>query len=98
VFPELDKPRKLKHIWEALTTNHGNEPTSAEEADMMLPIQQPDFSVVKDGMKATWLGHSTVLIQDGYTNILTDPVFSERASPISFMGPKRFRRPACLIT
>ena len=40
--------------------------------------------------KVTWLGHSTFLIQlDGVT-ILTDPIFSERASPFTFAGPKRY--------
>ena len=37
-----------------------------------------------------WLGHSTFLIQVDGVNILTDPVFSERASPVSFAGPKRY--------
>lgn len=36
-----------------------------------------------------WLGHATVLIKSGKSYILTDPVLLGRASPISFMGPKR---------
>lgn len=43
------------------------------------------------GLRATWLGHSTVLLEiDGFT-ILTDPVWGPRASPFSFLGPKRFQ-------
>lgn len=38
----------------------------------------------------TWFGHSTVLIQMHGMNILIDPIFSNRASPVSFVGPKRF--------
>ena len=45
-------------------------------------------------MAVTWIGHSTVLIQAGGLNILTDPIWSERASPFSFVGPKRARAPA----
>ena len=42
------------------------------------------------GLRVTWMGHSTLLIEvDGMT-ILTDPVWSERASFVSFAGPKRF--------
>ena len=42
------------------------------------------------GVQVSWLGHSTFLIQlDGVT-ILTDPVFSNRASPFTFVGPKRY--------
>lgn len=45
---------------------------------------------IDTGLRLTWLGHSTVLLElDGY-RILTDPVFGERASPVSFAGPKRF--------
>jgi hypothetical protein len=45
---------------------------------------------VDSGLRATWLGHSTVLIEiDGY-RVLTDPVWGPRASPSRFIGPKRF--------
>ncbi|MEO5843276.1 MAG: MBL fold metallo-hydrolase [Caldimonas sp.] len=37
----------------------------------------------------TWIGHASTLIQAGGSNILTDPIFSERASPFGFVGPKR---------
>jgi N-acyl-phosphatidylethanolamine-hydrolysing phospholipase D len=37
----------------------------------------------------TWIGHATLFIQIGGRNILVDPVFSERASPVSFAGPRR---------
>ena len=46
---------------------------------------------VETGLRATWLGHSTVLVEiDGY-RVLTDPVWGERVSPVSFAGPKRFQ-------
>jgi N-acyl-phosphatidylethanolamine-hydrolysing phospholipase D len=41
----------------------------------------------------TWIGHATMLVQMGGLNILLDPVFSERASPVQFAGPKRFQPP-----
>ena len=44
-------------------------------------------------MAVTWIGHATVLIQTQGINILTDPIWSERASPFSFAGPKRAREP-----
>ena len=44
-------------------------------------------------LRVNWLGHSTVLIElDGLT-ILTDPVFGERTSPVSFAGPERWYAP-----
>lgn len=46
---------------------------------------------VTSGMVITYVNHSTFLIQTAGVNILTDPIWSERASPFSFAGPKRFR-------
>ena len=43
------------------------------------------------GLRATWLGHSTVLLEVDGARVLTDPVWGERASPSSFAGPKRFQ-------
>lgn len=43
------------------------------------------------GLRATWLGHSTVLVEMDGVRILTDPVWGERASPLKFAGPKRFQ-------
>ena len=52
-----------------------------------------------DGAAAvvTFIGHSTLLIQTRFGNIVTDPVYSERASPVSFAGPRRARKPAVLF-
>jgi L-ascorbate metabolism protein UlaG (beta-lactamase superfamily) len=46
-----------------------------------------------DSIVVTFVNHSTFLIQTLGLNILTDPIWSERASPVSFMGPKRMRPP-----
>jgi L-ascorbate metabolism protein UlaG (beta-lactamase superfamily) len=43
------------------------------------------------GLRATWLGHSTVLIEIDGLRVLTDPVWSARASPTRVAGPKRFQ-------
>jgi L-ascorbate metabolism protein UlaG (beta-lactamase superfamily) len=47
-------------------------------------------SAPETGLRATWLGHSTVLVEIDGVCLLTDPVWGERASPVSFAGPKRF--------
>jgi N-acyl-phosphatidylethanolamine-hydrolysing phospholipase D len=41
----------------------------------------------------TWIGHATLLVRMDGTGFLTDPVFSERASPLSFAGPRRLVPP-----
>ena len=43
------------------------------------------------GLRATWLGHSTLLIEIDGCKVLTDPVWGPRASPLRFAGPKRFQ-------
>jgi N-acyl-phosphatidylethanolamine-hydrolysing phospholipase D len=45
-------------------------------------------------VQATWVGHSTFLVQLEGLTLLTDPVFSERCSPVQFLGPRRVRPPA----
>ncbi|MBD3670091.1 MAG: MBL fold metallo-hydrolase [Gammaproteobacteria bacterium] len=45
------------------------------------------------GLRATFINHATVLIQTRDFNILTDPIWSERASPVSWAGPRRMRPP-----
>ena len=47
----------------------------------------------RDGPTLTWIGHATLLIQLDSVNILTDPQFSERASPVQFAGPRRLNPP-----
>ncbi len=46
---------------------------------------------------ATWIGHATVLVQMGGLNVLTDPIFSERASPLSWAGPQRAQPPGIAL-
>jgi len=45
-----------------------------------------------DSVRITWLGHAALFIEIEGARILTDPAFSERASPLQWMGPKRFHR------
>jgi len=58
-----------------------------------VPVRQvvPDAAVA--GLRATIVGHASVLIQAGGLNVLTDPVWSERASPLPVGGPRRVWAP-----
>lgn len=56
----------------------------------------PDLDFLRQNREqatATWVNHSTILLQLGGLNILTDPTWSDRASPLSFLGPKRRAQP-----
>jgi L-ascorbate metabolism protein UlaG (beta-lactamase superfamily) len=52
---------------------------------------------VSEGLRVTFINHSTVLIQTAGINILTDPIWSERASPLRFAGPQRFAKPGVAL-
>jgi len=61
------------------------------------PVATPAISYPRAGLtdfKATWIGHSTVLLQFGGLNLITDPVFSQRAFPVQWAGPRRIMDPA----
>jgi L-ascorbate metabolism protein UlaG (beta-lactamase superfamily) len=45
------------------------------------------------GLRVTWIGHSTTLVELDGTRLLTDPIWSRRASPYSWVGPRRFAPP-----
>jgi len=52
------------------------------------------LSVVEgDEFRVTMINHSTVLLQQHGVNILTDPIWAERASPVTWAGPRRRRAP-----
>lgn len=64
----------------------------------IVPTSTPELArETTDNATVTWLGHATVLIQHRGINVLSDPMFSERASPLSWIGPKRITRPAVAI-
>jgi len=58
-----------------------------------LPVESPLEHWARradSDLRVTWLGHSTMLIESGGVRLLTDPVFGDRVSPVSFAGPRRF--------
>lgn len=54
---------------------------------------RPPARVEGSALEVTMVGHATVLVQTEGLNILTDPIWSERASPVDFAGPKRVTAP-----
>lgn len=63
-----------------------------------LAKNNPAFpETVNDKAVLTWIGHATVLLQMEGKNILTDPHFSERASPVQWAGPKRVVPPGIAL-
>jgi len=64
-------------------------PRFVSDVEQTIPSRNVD-----DGqIRITLVNHSTVLIQRARFNLVTDPIWSERASPLSWIGPKRHRKP-----
>lgn len=87
VGPGLKKGTAVSTMKEYMRGGQRRIPTG------VLPLENPLEKwtrPVDSGLRATWLGHSTVLLEIDGLRVLTDPVWGERVSPLSFAGPKRF--------
>ncbi|MCH5268566.1 MAG: MBL fold metallo-hydrolase [Lachnospiraceae bacterium] len=69
--------------------------TKGTKPERELPVKTPSYDqeLLEDEVCVTWFGHSSMLLQMHGMNILMDPVFSERSSPVFFVGNKRFSHP-----
>ena len=77
----------LRWQWEAWGLDKtASSPTPSVSADLAL-LKSATVPTV------TWVGHATALVQANGVNVLIDPIFSERASPVQLVGPKRAQPP-----
>jgi len=84
--PGQADPRRILNRW--ISSERAVWPESVPVRPTVPPRRVPGGD-----MLVAWIGHSTVLVQTQGLNILTDPIWSERASPFSFVGPRRVRAP-----
>ena len=96
----LASPMKPGQMWsttgEYFFGGHGVE----RRPSRGLPVEDPRGAWARpasSGLRVTWLGHSTTLLELGGVRVLTDPVWGERVSPLSFAGPRRFHPPPVSI-
>lgn len=76
--------KSLKDLWRAF-----NEQEKPDPVTFPVRAVEPQSLKDPDQSQLLWVGHSTFLIQSDGMNILTDPQFSRRSSPLSFAGPER---------
>lgn len=100
-WPSFHK-QSLFDLFLASQRNRDFKPVPSREH--LVPIQKPDWGRSKEGLKATWLGHASFLVETSASEgtergvrILFDPVFSERTSPVTWAGPKRYSPTPCML-
>lgn len=75
----------------------GDDEWADQQQELDLIPQQPlpknHFQTIPTGPRLTWLGHATFIIELNGKRIITDPILTERASPVSFTGPERLSAP-----
>jgi L-ascorbate metabolism protein UlaG (beta-lactamase superfamily) len=72
---------------------YGNDWPVWPEINDLPPGPPPAARVAKSEIRVTSIGHATFLIQMDGVNVLTDPIWSDRCSPVAWTGPKRHRAP-----
>jgi L-ascorbate metabolism protein UlaG (beta-lactamase superfamily) len=89
-------PQPLRNsLWRALKGAWSASPYVSPAAPLpvvSLPASQLAVAP-KSGVRVTWLGHSTTLVEIDGQRVLTDPIWSDRASPLPWIGPRRFYPP-----
>lgn len=95
--PHAQRPKEFKDFWNWVRNRDGEARRTAPDLVKDVPVQAVDPEAIANPASAaqyTWIGHSTILLQINGINVLTDPVFSRRASPVPFAGPARLIPPA----
>ncbi len=91
-FYNPGKPRK-EGLWAFLKWQWTRKPAPWPAYSELPATDKPPQRVEGDRLRVSFVGHVTVLIQTRGLNILTDPVWSDRASPFTWAGPKRVHPP-----
>ena len=85
--PSVTIPFFARRVWTTLTGRTGAPAVVANDGVFLQENARHSVPTV------TWIGHATVLVQMDGVTFLTDPIWSERASPFDFAGPTRLVRP-----
>ena len=95
-----NKERRAKNLPRSGHLIHIKDPTPADFLAAFPPVD-PDTTALatppSTSVQAFWIGHATVLVQLHGLTFITDPVFTPRCSPISFIGPLRVVPPALTV-
>jgi N-acyl-phosphatidylethanolamine-hydrolysing phospholipase D len=83
----------LKWLWQRLRDGRAPDPPPEELPRAEPELAEPRVAPESGDLRVTWVGHATFLVQLPGVTVLTDPMFSRRASPVQWAGPRRFSPP-----
>ena len=88
-------PREPFEFWASIGKSlRGTEHSRPEGRPPVVLLSAADFAAPPaSGLRITWLGHSTTLVEIYGVRLLLDPMLSERSSPFECIGPRRFQEP-----
>lgn len=89
-FQNLWEPRRGVSVWKGMKWFLGH--TFTNKTNRLPPVRTVASEALRrppTRLRITWIGHSTMLVRTPERTVLVDPIFSRRASPYSFAGPRR---------
>lgn len=89
-------PQPIINDWKGVVSGllHASPHTTPLVEPPTVIVDPQQFATLPtSGLRVTWLGHSSILVEIDGHRVLTDPVFSPRVTPIGFVGPKRYYAP-----
>ena len=92
--PYLSQNEQKKSFYEVLKMMSLKRPKPQYQSIVKLNVDEVHSNLDKNISFITWIGHSTMLISIKGRTILTDPIFSDRCSPVQFAGPERYTPPS----
>ena len=95
--PYLSQNEQRKSFYEVLKMMSLKRPKPQYQPVAQLNVDEIHNNLDKNISFITWIGHSTMLLNIRGKTILTDPIFSDRCSPVQFAGPKRYTPPSINI-
>ncbi|MEQ9642371.1 MAG: MBL fold metallo-hydrolase [Alphaproteobacteria bacterium] len=95
VFVNVEPEASFEITWDAVYgTFYGPEQREPPAPPPVVPLDPGRLQGMPPaGLRTTWLGHASVLVEIDGHRVMIDPVLSERASPFSSLGPRRFHPP-----
>ncbi len=89
--PDVTLPFFARGIWRSLSPRDGAASRVTNDGAWLRKNARHSVPTV------TWVGHATLLVQMSHLSFLTDPMWSDRASPLAFAGPSRHAAPGVAI-